>query len=769
LKARFFIAMLASSCIAAQAVAQVAEPATAPRPNPASALELPSIDVISTTPLPGIGVPVDEVPANVQSATGAQIEKQHAATVAEYLGNNLGSVTVNESQGNPFQPDVSYRGFTLSPLLGVPQGLSVFEDGVRINEPLGDLVNWDLVPQGAISSINLVPGSNPVFGLNTLGGALSINTKSGREYPGGSISAQGGSFGTYNGSVEYGGVDGDLDYYFYGNYYDSDGWRDHSASLVRQLFGKVGYQTSTIDADLSYSFADNNLAGGQTVPGPMLAANDKLAYTWPDTIDNRLNFINLRVSDVLDDQRILSGGLYWRGLHSVNSNSNLNNDFDGSNGGTFCDGTTPATLCPAANLRAVTDTNAVGGTLQFTLLESLGSYRNTLITGASYDHGNTTFEEASQNAIFDPSRQTAGVGDFATTTRVSSSNGYSGLYATDTLSLTRQLLMTAAARYDVASIHLGDELGTSPGISGTDTFRRLNPAIGLNYNPAPAFGTYISYNQGMRAPTPVELTCANPVAPCPLPNAFVSDPPLQPVIARTWELGARGTPDSDTRWSAALFRADITNDIQFVSASPTGVVGFFTNIPRTRRQGVELNLRHRLGAVTVQAAYAFVDATYQSSFFILSPDNSSANASGDIQVNPGNRIPDVPRHNLKLRVEWQSTPALSIAASLVCFSSRYALGNENNLSANGSVPGYGIVNLDASYRLQVPLTAFVRVTNLFDRHYQTAAILGQNFFTGANFSYNEAGPTPALFSSPGAPFGIWAGLKYEFGPQRAAP
>jgi len=753
-------ALLAAGCCALPALGEETKPET----NPAAQLETPTVEVIGTTPLPGIGAPVNEVPANVQAATGAQMQRQESLTLPDYMNNNIGSVSVNETQGNPFQPDITFRGFTVSPLLGFPQGLSVFQDGVRVNEPMGDVVNWDLIPQGAISSMTLIPGSNPVFGLNTLGGALSVNTKSGREYPGGSLSLFGGSFGTYSGNVEYGGRKDNFDYYIYGNYYNSDGWKDNntSQSLVQQIFGKIGYQTSDFDADLSYSFADNTLFGAQTMPTAMYSANDKLPYTWPDSTNNLLNFVNLRLSKVFSEDKILAGNVYWRELKSNNVSSNVNGDFDGSNSGTACDGTSPDTLCPASNIQSITDTTGVGGTLQFTLLKPLASHKNSLTVGASYDYGNTTFTQSSQNAVFNSARDTIGVGPFVLNTDVSGINEYTGIYFTDTFSFTDQLLLTLAGRYNIATIRLTDQLGDNPSINGTNTYERFNPAIGLNYNPSKAINTYVSYNEGMRAPTPVELTCANPSAPCPLPNAFVSDPPLQAVVAKTFELGGRGMLSPDTAWSAAIYQTNVFNDIQFVSTSATGVVGYFTNIPQTRRQGLELNLKQRFDTLTLQAAYGYVNATYQSSFFLQSPNNSSANASGDIQVQPGDHIPNIPRNNFKLRADWEATPKLSAGATLVYASSRFAIGDENNQDVNGSIPGYTVVNVDARYQITDQLQVFGRINNLFDRKYQTAAILGENLFTGPNFTYNLAGAQSSLFSTPGAPFGIWVGIKYDF-------
>src|SRR5713101_7455221 len=206
--------------------------------NPASVLEAPEVEVIGTTPLPGLGTPLNQVPANVQTATGRNIQKQQSLDLSDYANANLGSVNINDTLVNPFQLNVNFRGFTASPLLGTPQGISVFQDGVRVNEPFGDLVNWDLIPQSAISSINLIPGSNPLFGLNTLGGALAIHTKSGFEYPGIAIQSYGGSFGRGAAEFEVGGHGKNVDYFVTANVFRENGFREHSNSDVNQLFSK---------------------------------------------------------------------------------------------------------------------------------------------------------------------------------------------------------------------------------------------------------------------------------------------------------------------------------------------------------------------------------------------------------------------------------------------------------------------------------------------------------------------------------------------------
>ena len=163
--------------------------------NPATARELPQITVISNAPLPGLGLPLNYVPSNVQTADAGDLQRQQTLDLADFLNSNFSGVAINESAGNPFQLDINYHGFTASPLLGTPQGLSVYVDGVRLNESFPAMPsNWDLIPESAISTVTLMSGSNPVFGLNTLGGALAIQTKSGHDNPGTAIEAYWGSF-----------------------------------------------------------------------------------------------------------------------------------------------------------------------------------------------------------------------------------------------------------------------------------------------------------------------------------------------------------------------------------------------------------------------------------------------------------------------------------------------------------------------------------------------------------------------------------------------
>src|SRR6266581_6963609 len=256
--------------------------------NPAEQLETPAVEVIGITPLPGFGVPAAQVPANVQAVTGAEIMRQHPLNLPEFMSQRLPGVNVNDNQSSLFQPDVTYRGFSASPLLGTPQGISVYQDGVRINEPFGDTVNWDLIPTSAISTINLIPGSNPLFGLNTLGGALSIRTKSGAQYPGTAATLYGGSFGRRAAEAQHGGTHGEVDYFASASAFREDGWRVQSPSDVRQLFAKVGWQDGTTDIDISVTHAETDLSGNGLLPQSMVRSDARQAYTLSDDTRNRM-------------------------------------------------------------------------------------------------------------------------------------------------------------------------------------------------------------------------------------------------------------------------------------------------------------------------------------------------------------------------------------------------------------------------------------------------------------------------------------------------
>ena len=720
--------------------------------NPAEALELEQVDVIGTTPLPGLGTALKNVPANVQVYGSKELARQRPGTLSGFLENNPTSVTVNAAQGNPHQNDISFRGFTASPLLGVPQGLSVFQDGVRINEPFGDVVNWDLLAPSAIASLQLIPGSNPLFGLNTLGGALAIYTKSGRQFPGGSIELSGGSFGRSTLTVEQGGVSGPWDCYVTGTVSNDRGWAQHNPSRIGQMFGKVGYETERDNVDVSLTAANNRLEGTQTLPLSFLD-DRRQAYTYPDVNRNELAMLAAKASHFVRDDVLIAGNAYLRRYRNKNTSSNVNADF-----GNVDPDTGDVDDVPALNDRSTIDQTSYGGALQLTLSQPLAGRANQLVLGASADAGEARFTQESQPASFDASRGTVATGDFAPVTDAKTRSRNFGLYAMDTFALDERWTLTASGRYNDSRIAIRDQSGTSPGLDGDHAFGRFNPALGLNFNPTPGLTSYASYNEGMRAPTAIELTCADPRAPCRLPNSFVADPPLKKVVARTIELGTRGK-QGETSWSAAIYRTDLADDIEFVSSGNAINAGFFQNVGNTRRLGLELTGATKWGPLAVVARYGFVDATFVSGFTAHSPANSSADANGDIVVGRGDRIPAIPRQTLRVRLDFAASGALSLGANVVANGAVRSRGDENNRDSHGAVPGYALVNLDGAWRFARSWELFARIDNAFNREVANFGVLGQNVFANPARTFDPAHPLAEPFLGLVPPRGAWIGLR----------
>ncbi len=739
--------------LALAAAAALATTASAQTNSVTPIVTLPPVEVISTTPLPGSGVPLSKLPSNAQVYTGRQLGQQRAGNLTEFLEQNATSITVNAAQGNPFQPDINFRGFTASPLLGTPQAISVFFDGMRINEPFGDAVNWDLIPQSAIASIQLIPGSNPAFGLNTLGGAIALYSKSGAseypEQPGGSVTLSGGSFGRRTLGFEAGGKVGEWDWFVTANDAKDDGWAEHNASHVKQLFAKAGWHGEHTDIDFSFSGADNRLAGTQTLP---LSFTDiRLAYTFPDQNINRASAFALKLSQALSDALLLSANVYLRDYSNHSISSNVNDGFDAAN------------PVEARNDSSVVKQRSHGASLQLAHTGRLAGLANKALFGASLDRGNARFTRSSQEAAFTADRGTVGTSAFAVDTDADSSTRHLGVFATDSLDPDPRWTLTLSARYNRADVRIADRSGTAPELDGAHRFTRLNPAIGLNYNPTDSLTVYASYNEGMRAPTAIELTCADPNAPCKLPNNFLADPPLKKVVSKTFEAGARGKLDAQTRWSFAVFRTDLHDDLQFISANGVALnAGYFQNVGTTRRQGVELGGSTQLGPLALSLRYNFIDASYRTGFVENSPSNSGADANGAITVRKGDRLPAIARHALKLRAEGKVTAEWSVAANLQGATKVYARGDENNLDAHGQVPGYALLNLDTRYQLSRGLQLFARVDNVFNRRYANFGVLGDNVFTGPSQSFDPANARAEQFRGYGTPRGAWLGLQYTF-------
>lgn len=810
--------------------------------NAQQAVALAMVEVIGNTALPGLGQPRNEIAAPVQVARSRDIARSGALELGDFMNRAMGSVHVNEVQGNPFQMDVNYRGYTASPLLGTPQGLSVYLDGVRMNQPFGDVVSWDLIPRSAIASVVLMPGSNPLFGLNTLGGALSVQTKDGAMDIEPSLQATMGSNARRAVEFEHGGqTENGLNWYVNANLFREDGWRNDSPSDVRQWFSKLGWSGGNTDLKLTLAHADNQLNGNGLQEQRLLERDRASVYTKPDMTQNRSTLLNLAASHAFTDALLVSGTVYYRDIHASTANGDINEasldqavyqpsaaDMTALKaaglGGYPASGATaantpfpfwrciaqalqndePAEKCNGVINRTQTAQQNYGLSGQLSWLGTLAGQRNQLVVGAGYDASRVAFTQSSQLGYLNPDRSVTGVAAFGDgvsggtvdgapyDTRVDLAGRIEtwSVLGSNTLSLRDQWHLTLSGRYNTTSIVNRDQIhgATDPAsLSGDYRVSRFNPAIGLTYSPTQTLNTYASYSESSRAPTAIELGCANPDRPCKLPNAMAGDPPLSQVVTRTVDAGVRGTVGKQVQWNAGVFAAENQDDILFVADQQAGF-GYFRNFGKTRRQGLELGLDGKLGRLHLGAQFTWLDATYQSAETVNGTGNSSNDTAlagqpgfdGTIAIQPGDRIPLIPRQMLKLSGDYTVSSAFSLNGSMVAVSASAARGNENQAHQSdgktylgqGESAGYAIFNLGAHYRVSQQLQLTAQINNVFDTPYNTAAQLGPsaldangNFVARALGGSGAAGyPVPqSTFYAPGAPLRVWIALRYVFG------
>ncbi len=727
-----------------------------------------TVEVVGATPLHGVGIRLDRVPGNVQVATSADLARTGGIHVGEQLATTFASVHVNEAQENPFQPDIQFRGFTASPLLGLPMGLAIYQDGVRMNEPFGDTVNWDLLPANAIASVNLMPGSSPLFGLNALGGAISMQTKNGFSHPGHAVSVWGGSFRRRWADVQSAGSSGQFSYFVTGRLLAEDGWRDFSPSRLRQMFGNVEWRGSATTISGSVSGGNNKLIGNGAAPAPLLEIDRGAVFTHPDETKTSATLLSLRGSHVAARDVSIDVVGFYRPA-TVSTFNGDDTDYDGCEDddldgllcsddgdgepvrdqrGRFVEADDDDPLS-GTNNTSRTRTHGWGGSVQATSTRALRGRDNHFVAGVSFEGAQSRYESATELARLTKDRGTVGSGRFDSEAAVGVHTRvrHVGAFVGDFFTVAPRLTLMGAARLTHSTVELRDQLGDD--LDGDHAFTRLNPSGGLTYALPRGISLYGSLSISSRVPTPSELSCADPEDPCRLPNAFVADPPLEEVVARTWEGGARGrTPGLG--WSAAVFHTQNQDDIIFISSGALTNQGHFANVGETSRRGLELSVFAGARAgVRWGTSYTLLQAQFDTPLTLPSP-NHPEDVDGEIPVEAGSRLPGVPRHNFKADV-GVTLGRVTLDANVLSTSSQFVRGDEANLLA--PLDASTVVNLSGGVALHRHARLVARISNLFDQKSATFGLLGEaDDVLGDDFD-------EPLFLSPRAPRAAWVGIE----------
>jgi iron complex outermembrane receptor protein len=643
--------------------------------------QLPTIEVIGVTPAQGAQLPLNLTPYSVQGVDADELAKSQTLGLTDYMNRHLAGVTINAAQGNPLQPDLQFRGFTATPLLGGSEGIAVYVDGVRVNEVFGDTTNWDLIPQQGISRMSLLSGANPVFGLNTLGGAIDITSKNGFTDTGSQAQFLTGSYGRNATTAQSGGNNGSWGYYLLANHFEEHGWRDLSGSNAKNFLGTLSWRGDKGSFDLHLAHAETDLTGNGTAPIQELALRPQSVFTAPDLTRNFMTGITGQATYNFSDDTLLSATLFGRQVNARAYNGDISNFHacaDDANhlcnddGSSVLDqhGNRLSSDYDAINNIGVRKQRSHGGSLQLVFRQPLWGLENQFVAGLDVDHGRLNYSSVLEAAMLQPdphapySTVTSAdsgvyVPDHALSLHVSDINA--GVYFTDTLSLSAQWALTASGRYNHTHTVIQDTSGLNPDLDGNHGFHRFNPGLGTTYQWSPAINFYAGYSESTRAPTPVELTCASPSAPCLLPNDFVSDPDLKQVVAKSWEIGLRGKLGSrgsagSMHWDVGLFRTTNVNDIQFqATGGAQSNQGFYANVGDTRRQGLQALLSGKWldNRLDWFASYTWLAATFRTPFDEVSANNPHADpGTGLIRVRRGDRIPGLPKQVFKLGADY---------------------------------------------------------------------------------------------------------------------
>ncbi|GAB2697433.1 TonB-dependent receptor [Aliiglaciecola aliphaticivorans] len=715
-----------------------------------------------------------------QVLTSEDLSPQHGASLARLLDAQLFSVSINDVTNNPFQPDVQYRGFTASPLLGLPQGLSVYLNGTRFNEPFGDTVNWDLLPTSALEQVSLVAGANPLFGQNTLGGALVLQSKNGFTFEQNKISLQGGDYGQQGINFESGGNNDTWAYYLNVNTYQEDGWRDYSDSDIKQLFSTISYQGDSHQAELTLAASDNRLIGNGAIPVELIPYEGRDAiFTRPDQTETALRFVGLKNQWAPSEETNLVVNLYYRENEIVTYNGDdsdyeecdvgfgetlcvededaelaeSDDDFDGDEESDADEGEEEeefetddavhfvnyAALTPLEDISAY-DADDIDGTANTSLTKNRSYGVSTELSGklesanlshhwivgmgvdvASIDFSSDTEFALLNNDTVQDSRDVMGIGvyDLDSKVRLSTDVQHLHVFVSDNIELNQDWSVQLSGRYNRSDIDMVDGVETGPGsLNGEHQFNHFNPSVGVHYQ-TDGFSFYTSYSQSSRTPSPAELSCADEDDPCKLPNGFVADPPLEQVVTNTIEVGAKWQYQQ-TLLSAAIYRSDSKDDIIFQQAGDRPSVGYFVNVDKTRRQGVEFGLAHSIDKLDINAQLSYLQATFESSFMSFSPQNP---LGPNRQVSPGDKIPGQPSTQGSVSFDYALSDALALNADISYASSQYFRGDEAN--ENRQLSGYTIVNLAASYAFDNGINLALRLENAFDKEFETFGTYGE--------------------------------------------
>ena len=642
----------------------------------------PDVNIISVSPVQGSGLSIDRVPGKIQTLNRDQLGKKKNFSITETLNRESTGISLFNLNSSPMQNDINFRGYVGGPLLGTAQSIAVYQNGMRVNESFGEVVQWDLVPDFATHSMQIFSGGDPIFGQNAIGGAITMEMKNGFNFQGANVTTSAGNYGRTNEVFEYGQQFDDFAAYIGANFNYDKGWRDHSESYLNTVYGDLRLRPDE-DTELFVNFgqAYTDLRGNGAVPLTLMDLEGRNSvYTYPDNTHNKNYYANFGGNHFVNNNLSLQGNVYYRHMERRNYNGDEFEAGDCGKGYNFSRGTQDGILCSELEVSGDSDEtylDIAGDTINYLRLgldleddeneiEDIGAINrsntkqnqlglnfqstydylsfnknSTIITGLTYEFSHNSFASSTELGIIQGDRGVQGTGMFLSQdsegenifiTNLEATTHNLALYGSNTIDLDESTSLNLSGRWNWASLKMDDQYSTA--LEGHHFFNEFNPGVGITRKLGKRdflgnTSVYATYKESSRTPSVAELGCADPDQPCRLPNSFQADPPLDQVKNRSFEIGARGLSNNlvfglnqGIKWDLTAFAGRNYNDIIFIGGNRVGT-GYFRNVGNTQRMGAELGFNGRLGdKLTWYSNYSYVRASFETHQKISSAGHS---------------------------------------------------------------------------------------------------------------------------------------------------
>ena len=643
---------------------------------------LPTIEVVGSILAPGGPGIGSGVPARTSTITNEQLEAWEPRVVSDLLAGQPG-FSLYDDLGSPFKTTVSTRGFYASPVVGLPQGVSVFLDGVPVNEADAAQVNFDLLPLEHVRRVELLSGTASLLGPNSLGGSMNLLTNHGGGPISGEVELTGGSYESFSGEGSVGGSTNGWNFYAGGGYNTEEGWRQVTSAEGYNGFLNLGRAAERSGFNLQILRAESRAEPAGSLPESVFEIK-------PDSNLSAQDFEDLRQWHVaLSGYTPVGPGLgsarvYYRSNDAERFNVNQINDPD---------------------VRAFNENRTLGAGADWLYQTPVGNGTLALRFGAGGSTNDVRIQLFAER--IDPGQ----------TTDVESDIWDVNAYSTADYTVGR-VTLSGGLRYDYVRVPFNNLL--DPTKDTTSSYERLSPKGGISVDVGRGVSIFGSAGASFRAPAVIELACADPEEPCPLPFALGDDPPLDPVTATTVEAGGRYL-GGNLALDASVYRTWVRNEIFLFpyeeEGEPEGstIDGFFANFGDTRREGVELGGRYFFPqGHSVFANYAYTRATFQEDGVEIFSIREEA--GGENEVESGDLFPLVPDHQFSFGGLFQLPRGISVGAMGRYVGRQYLRGDEAN--EEDPLDGYFTADVRAGWDIG-PWGIAAIVTNVFDGDHAT--------------------------------------------------